>query len=189
MKEIEALVEVFSKKEEVLNKLKKFKYLGIKEVKDIYFYDPLRKNLVLNKIGKLNECFRLRKKDNKCFVAYKLDHFDNSEKWIYSDEHETKIEDFECIKKIISLLGLKPLLEIINKKHTFIHENFEIVLEEVEELGLFLEVEYTSQIEEDINKIKKDILEFINNLGIETSSELNSGKLELMIKKKNILFK
>ena len=86
MKEIEILVEVYSPIEEVINILSKFKYLGTKEVVDTYYYDPLRKNLKPNSSNQINECLRLRKKDDTNFITYKIDEFDADGKWLYYNE-------------------------------------------------------------------------------------------------------
>ena len=187
MKEIEILVEVFSDKNEVLAILNKFNFVGEKEVLDLYFYDEKR-DALKPKEGKLTECFRLRKKDKNSYITYKIDHFDDTGTWVYSDEEETQVTDFKVISKIISQLGLKPLIEIDNIKHTFLTDEYEIVLEEVKGLGLFLEVEKLNMGEtEKINEVKQKILDFINSLEIKTSSKLNSGKPELMLKKKGLL--
>ncbi len=183
MKEVEILVEVLSEKEKALEVLNKFSFAGEKEVLDIYFYDEKR-DLLKPKGDKLTECFRVRKKDKTNYITYKVDQFDGDGKWVYSDEEETEVKDFETIVKIISNLGLKPLVEIDNIKHTFYTEEYEIVLEEVKGLGLFLEVERLKvQEEENIEEVKKEIFNFINSLDIKVGPESNVGKPEMMLRK------
>ncbi|MBT4870010.1 MAG: class IV adenylate cyclase [Candidatus Diapherotrites archaeon] len=183
MKEVEVLVKVLSKKNDVLDILNKFNFIGKKKVLDIYFYDEKR-DALKPKEGKLTECFRLRKKDKNNYITYKIDYFDDAGTWIYSDEEETQVNDFRVTTKIISHLGLKPLIEIDNIKHTFLTNEYEIVLEEVKGLGLFLEVERQNITKtENISEVKQKILDFINSLGIKVSKELNAGKPELMLKK------
>ncbi len=183
MKEVEILVKVKSYKKNVLDKLSKFNFAGKKEILDIYFYDKKRKSLKL-KNNHLTECFRLRKKNNKNYITYKIDKFDNFGKWIYSEEEETEVKDFNIVVKIISLLGLTPLVEINNIKHTYYTREYEIVLEEVKNLGLFLEVEKLKVGDkEDVVVVKKEIFNFIKSLDIEIGEELDSGKPELMLNK------
>ncbi len=184
MKEVEILVEVFDTKNKVLKKLKSFKKLGVKKTIDVYFYDPLRSDLKPNKSGRLNRCFRLRKKDKKTYLAYKVDNFSQAGRWVHSDEHEIEVSDLRTAENIIEHLGFKTLVEIENLKHTFRYKNYEIVLEEVKNLGLFLEVEKVGVSDkEKIGLIKKEIWHFIKSLGIKTSVELNAGKPELILKK------
>ncbi len=183
MKEVEILVEVFNNKETVLNKLKKFESKGTILVKDIYFYHPNKENMqVVN--GKYPKTWlRLRNMNNTQYLAYKIDRFEG-DTWIYSDEYETEISNVDSMIKILDNLGFKTLLRLTINKENFITDSYEIDLEDVEDLGLFLEVERLNVADsEDVNQIKKEIQKFIDSLGIKTSSELNLGKPELMLKR------
>jgi len=184
MKEIEILTEVLDDKEKALAILNKLNFIGFKETFDVYFFDPLRQDLKPNKEGGLDRCFRLRQKDDKSFLAYKIDRFDEKGIWLYSDEHEIEVSGFETTIEILKHLGMEILVEIENKKHTFLTDKYEIVLEEVKNLGLFLEVECL-EINNDgkVVETKKEIWNFIQSLGIKTGEELNTGKPELMLKK------
>ncbi len=184
MQEIEILVKVSTPVEEALKILQKYSFIGSKKVLDIYFYDPLRKDLQPDETAKIYRCCRLRKKDDHSFMAYKNDHYNERGEWQYSDEYETEVSDFEQALHILSKLGLAPLIEIDNIKHTFCTEYFEIVLEEVKKLGVFLEVELISAPRgyDTIEKKKAFIQEFIDGLDFEVSAEVNAGKPELMIR-------
>lgn len=184
MKEIEILVEVFEDKKLALTKLEKFNFKGLKDTNDIYYFDPQRKNLQVDKDGKLKECLRLRNKDNKYFLTHKKDHFDEGGIWLYSDEYEVGVSDFNIIDQIINNLGFEKLVEVKSHKNYFIHDNYEIVLEEVENLGLFLEVELiNSENITDIKQAKAAIWQFIESFGLKISDELLVGKPELMLRK------
>jgi len=184
MKEIEILVEVFDSKEVVLEKLQSLNFQGVKKTLDIYFFDPLRKNLQPDNDNRLTESCRLRNKNGKALLAYKTDNFDENGVWIYSDEHETEISDFKIGHTILSHLGMQPLIELENEKHTFLTDEFEIVFEDVKNLGLFLEVEaHTLSETESVQDVKKRIQNFIDGLQVNVSEELNAGKPELMIRK------
>ncbi len=74
-----------------------------------------------------------------------------------------------------------------NKKHTFLTDKYEIVLEEIKDAGLFLEVEVLNEIKEDkILQEKKKILKFIKSTKIKVSDELNMGKPEIMLRNKKL---
>jgi len=184
MKEVEILVEVLDSKENALDKLKKFNYEGVKRVLDVYFYDPKKEELKPDNKGRLSASFRLRDKDGKYFMTYKIDYFDSSDKWTHSDEHEIQVSDLRTAENIIEHLGLKTLVEIDNTKHTYTTDKYEIVLEDVKNLGLFLEAERKNLKEkEGVVEVKKEIWEFIKSLEIKVSNELNLGKPELMLRK------
>lgn len=182
MKEIEILVEVYSPIEDVIKILNKFTYEGIKETIDVYYYDPTRKNLKPNSKGEIDECLRVRTKDNKNYITYKVDNFDNG-KWLYSDEYETEVGNIYMVTEILKKLGLKELLTIHNSKKTYVTDKYEIVLETVKDLGYFLEVEYCTNEDVSVSSVKEEIQKFIDELGIKVSKELNMGKPEMMIKK------
>ena len=183
-KEVEILVEIFDKKKNVLKKLSHLKFLGNKKTLDIYFFDPKRKDLQPDKNGQLKNCLRLRNKDGESSIAYKVDHFDKNGIWLYSDEYESLIPDFSVMKEIFEKLGFKELIKIENVKSTFIDKKYEIVIEDVKNLGLFMEVErHSVHAKENITEVKKEIWDWIKNLGIKASTELTMGKPELMLRK------
>lgn len=186
MREVEVLVELKEDISTALQKLQAFDYKGEKHTLDTYYYDPLRPDLHMTPEGKLFSCCRLRKKDGKSYITYKTDYYDK-QKWLYSDEHESEVTDLEALKKIFDKLGLQKLVTVENTKHTYITPDYEIVIEEVKDLGLFLEVEALhDQPMIPVAQIKQKIYDFIEALGLSISPELNSGKPELLLKKKKI---
>lgn len=184
MKEIEVLMGVKSTKEDALKALSIFNFKGVKEVVDIYFYDPLRINLHPDSEGRLSSCYRLRLKDGKATVTYKKDYFDNGGIWTHSDEYETGVDDFDILLQIQYNLGFKELIRIENTKYTYTTDEYEIVLEDVKSLGLYLEAEKLGQVEDnDVLAVKEEIKKFIKTLNINFGEEQNAGKPELMLKK------
>ena len=53
-------------------------------------------------------------------------------------------------------LGFRELVRIDNMKYVFLDSDYEIVLEEVKGLGLFLEVE-KMHVDDDVLKVKENI--------------------------------
>lgn len=187
MKEIEILVEVKDDIDTAKNKLKDFEYVGLNHTIDEYYYDPLRDDLKPDNNNQLANCLRLRAKNDNYYVTYKNDVFEG-EKWLYSNEYETKIESIEMMKEVFERLGLKKFLEIDNNKEIYKTDKYEIALEDVKDLGIFLEVEYCTDEDVDVSKIKEEIQKFIDKLEINVSEELNMGKPEMYMHKHNISF-
>lgn len=183
MQEIEILARINDDLASAQQKLTGLEFVGEKITRDIYFYDPKRKDLKPDDQKHLHASFRLRAKDGTNYIAYKQDNFDQDGTWTHSDEHETEIADFATAEKIIDSLGLKKLVEIHNTKHIYQSETYEIVLEDVKDLGIFLEVELkTTEFDVDIASAKDSIRRFITKLGFEYE-ELHQGKPELMLQK------
>lgn len=180
MKEIEVEVTFDNTKAEVMKILSRFDFIGKKDISDTYYCDPLRKNLQPETDLRLNETFRVRKTKEKCFLTYKKQHF-KGKLWVYSDEYETKVEDSNTIKKIIMMLGLKPLIKVNNKRRVYRYKDFEIELEDVENLGIFIEVEKLCDTENDEMKIKEEIRNFIRSLNLKNVRELNIGKNQYLL--------
>lgn len=186
MKEIEILVQVFDEEQKVLDKLSEFEFIGDKKTIDTYYFDPLRDELKPDNSGRLNACFRVRQKEDSNYITYKKDHFDGN-KWLYSDEYETHFHSLSAVEEIVKSLGLQELIIIDNLKKTYKHKDYIIEFEKVKNLGLFLEVEYSTDDDIDIQIIKNEIQEFINSFGFSVSEELNAGKPELMLKLKKFV--
>lgn len=183
MKEIEILIEVRGTKEGTLKALEVFGSHGVKKTLDIYFFDPLRPDLQPDDTGKLMASFRLRSTDKGNTIAYKVDHF-NEEVWSHSDEYETSCGDFDTMRILLEKIGLQELVRIDNEKHVFTTEDYEIVLEDVKDLGLYLEVEKRGHVDDaNIEEAKQEIRSFIQSLGIVCGEEQNAGKPELMLRK------
>ena len=185
MKEIEILVEVYDDLEVVRKKINSFEYVGLKKTIDEYYYDPKREDLKPDGNNQLFHCLRLRSKGENFSVTYKDDVFDG-DKWLYSNEYETNVDSLDMMRKIFDRLGLKRFIVIDNDKEIYKTDKYEVTLENVRDLGIFMEVEYCTNDDVDVVMIKREIQKFIDELGINVSEELNIGKPEMYLKKHNI---
>ena len=180
MIEIEVLVKVNNSVDYIEKCLSRFGISHDFEIIDTYYFDPKREDLLPCK-GKLFSCFRLREKQGKAFLTYKKDYYNDST-WVYSDEYETEIGDILNTKQIIKSLGFIELLKLSSRKKYYYFDDYEIVLEVVENLGIFLEVEYKApSTKKTIEENKEKIRKFISELNLDVSEELNSGKPELYL--------
>ena len=183
MKEIEVEVKFENSIEEVKKILSKYEYIGEKELYDTYYVDPKRKNLKPEPDLRLNETFRVRRTNKGCYITYKKQHF-KGKLWIYSDEYETEVKDYQTMEKIIECLGLVPLIEVHNKRTIYKSKEYEIEIEDVEGLGYFLEVERLSSEEKDGMEGKEEIRNFIRSLNLKNVKELNIGKNQYLLSQK-----
>jgi predicted adenylyl cyclase CyaB len=183
VKEIEIVYKVLSPKAAVLKKLRRFKHVGIKHTVDVYYYDPLRSDLKPDRERRLRSAFRLRTKAGQAYLTYKKDHFTKRGAWAYTDEHEVAVSDHATAAQIIKHLGLKPLVKLDMRKHTYEHGSYEIVFEEVKQLGIFLEVELRRPARGSVKSEIQRINAFVATLGLKLEQKY-MGKPEMMVQQR-----
>lgn len=156
-------------------------------VDDWYYARHDVEGLLPDEEGRLRSALRLRKKGNKHYITYKHDYFDDNKIWLFSDEHETLIDDIVVMKNIFNQLLFTELVHVLNKKFYYQNEVYEIVLEDVFDLGYFIEIEFKGDAQdfshEDVQKKKQAMRLFLKSIGIEVGEEMNAGKPELLLRK------
>lgn len=174
-KEIEVKYKISIDKYENIKKIlekmdKEFKYL---EQKDSYYCQT---DLFPN-IKSIPYLLRIREENNKnTWMAYKALVEDQSS-WV---ELETGVESSSIVNEIFQKTGHCKFMEIIKHRLSFHVGSFEINLDNVDKLGLFIEGEF---FHEDISYGKKIIIEFMeNNLGLSEKCRIDEGYVNLMKK-------
>ncbi len=185
MREIEILVRVLESKQSALQKLSQFKKDHVAYIVDKYYVHPAFKELIPVRNGNATAMLRVRVKNGKSFVTYKKDVFSkgNKTRWLYSDEYETEINDPKIMMQIFENLSFKPLVVVNNKRTVYYYQQYELCLEEVKNLGLFLEIECKNPGSKSALAVRKEIFALMNSIGIKVSSEVQAGKAELLWKK------
>ena len=89
------------------------------------------------------------------------------------------------IESIIKMLGLEEQIVVNNHRRFYRYEDYEITLDDLQENGLFIEVERLVDDDSvDTNVVKQEIRDFINNMGLTNPREMNIGKNQLVLAKK-----
>jgi len=178
MKEIEVLVSLEDTLSEAKNKLCNFKLHNHKKTIDTYYTHKKLISLHPSSSGRLSSCLRIRENNQDCFMTYKKDHFSPTDEWLYSDELETKVESAYINKEILTKLGFYELVIVNSDKYTYHYDkNFHLILENVLNLGVFLEIEYSNNSDiTDVDTIKNEIRQRIKDLGFVNCKEMNAGK-------------
>lgn len=89
------------------------------------------------------EWLRLRQSSKDTSINYKHFHPENVEKTDYCDELETKIEDSTVMEGILKNLDFKEVIVVEKSRTTWLFEDVEIVIDEVSNLGSYIELEAT----------------------------------------------
>lgn len=100
-------------------------------------------------------------------------------------EHEVIVDSAEEARSILGMLGLKEAVRTMKTRQTANHGDYEICIDEVEDLGTFIEVEKIAD-EKDADTILEEMMEFLAPLGVTAEDKVTKGYDILMIEKKGL---
>lgn len=150
--------------------------IGIDVQADTYYNAPYRD------FGKTDEALRIRVQDDTAFLTYKGPKMDKVSKT--RKEVQTRIDDITGMGNILSSLGFFPVATIAKKRKNFRIGDFYISLDEVRDLGNFMEVEITMKDHSKYQEKVESIFKFIAKLGIDRESTIRKSYLEMILEKK-----
>lgn len=114
--------------------------------KDVFqrdsYYTPAHRDFLKAKYP--FEWLRLRESDKSTSINYKHFHPENTKITEYCDEYESKINNAEALKKIFKSIDLKEIVVVEKVRTTWMYDDVEIVIDNVTNLGSFIELEATS---------------------------------------------
>jgi adenylate cyclase class 2 len=124
------------------------------------YFSPSHRNFIA--VRPVEEWLRLRESSGKYSINYKNWHFDEIGKGHYCDEHETKIEDINQLKRILEVLDFKSLVKVDKVRKIWTYKDYEIAMDSVKGLGDFVEIEYIGKDNQaDPKKITDEMVEFL----------------------------
>ena len=106
--------------------------------KDTYFLPPNKNYIAKNPI---NEWLRIRESDKWNSINYKDRAYKDGADEGYCKEYEIHIDSAEDAMKIFDVLDIRPIIIVDKKRKLFAYKNIEIAVDEVDELGWFIEFE------------------------------------------------
>ena len=112
---------------------------------------------------------RIRKSNNEYLFTLKRDITDELD----CIEKEIKINDPDVMKEIIELLGYFEVIKVNKKRIRCKYKDYEICLDDVENLGFFVEIEKFS--DNDAESVRKELTDFLESLGIDLSGRVLQG--------------
>ncbi len=89
-------------------------------------------------------------------------------------EHETEISDPQEFKEALNLMGYKKVVEIRKTRKKAKYRDYEICLDEVEELGSFVEVEKITD-EENSEAIQQELFDFLVSIEVDPKDRVFQG--------------
>ncbi len=83
-----------------------------------------------------------------------------------ADEYEFTVGDADAAKQMIAALGWKEYVTVDKKRLESKTDQYNICIDEVARLGVFIELEKLTEGDEDIKDIQDKMKEFLHNLGL-----------------------
>ncbi len=150
---------------------------------DEYFNAPHR-NFLSFKFP--NEWLSIRNRDGKVILNYKHFYPENMEITTHCDEFETEVKDEKSLRSILGSLDFKPLMTIEKEREYYVYnDEFEIVMDNVKELGFFIEIESLKNFGSH-EETKNKLIDFARQLKIDVSNAEPRGYIENLLKKKGL---
>ncbi len=168
MQDIEIEVKVKIEKIAALKKfLKKNGKLKSQGQQIDEYFTPLEKSFL--SVRPIKEWLRLRVSDGKYSINYKNWHYKNQRVADYCDEYETKLEKIDQIKKILHALGFTQITVVDKERESWIYKDYEISIDQVKNLGDFVEIEYIGKTKVDPSRESERMISFLR--------KINCGKI------------
>ncbi len=122
---------------------------------------------------------RVRKQNEKYFFTLKIPQGSRQD----SLERELEIKDGEMMIDILRLLKYQEVPTVDKKRIKTKHEDMEIVLDTVKDLGEFIEAEkiVESQDLADRKNTQEELFKFLETLGIKKEDRIIDGKYDIML--------
>ncbi|OHA89704.1 MAG: hypothetical protein A2741_02005 [Candidatus Zambryskibacteria bacterium RIFCSPHIGHO2_01_FULL_43_27] len=140
--------------------------------KDIIFVDESYGDFAKHQQGK--NVLRIRQSSEKYLFTLKQSQ-DNE---LDSIEREVEISDPKIFREALELMGYKEMVRVNKIRRKAKYRDYEICLDRVEELGTFIELEKFS--DGDGAGVQNEMLQFLQNMGIDTTERVERGYDTLM---------
>jgi len=121
--------------------------------------------------------FRIRKQQNTTILTMK---YAASSRSRDNHERETTIGDAEQVADMLERVGYTYGIHVHKSRRTAKYNGLEFCLDEVDELGTFVEVEKLTQEDADVDTIQADLWSLLLDLGIDPSDRIHKGYDTLM---------
>ena len=149
--------------------------MGIQDQADTYYNAPNRN------FEKTDEALRIRVEED-AFLTYKGPKMDALSKT--RQEFQTVIKEPETMGNILSSLGFFPVATVKKRRKNYRLGDFFISLDEVRDLGSFIEVEIPVKNSKNYEEKVESILKIVEKLGISRTSTIRESYLEMILAKK-----
>ncbi len=143
-----------------------------KHQKDIYYGEIC----LYEKIG-YSFMMRVRDEEGKIFLTYKGARTKKDGEW---EEYEFPVENKLSAVEMLKAMGLEKIAEVSKKRKEYKLGDFSICLDDIEELGNFVEIEYLC---DDASEGKMKLMELARELKVKDEDIIQKGYITMLLAK------
>ena len=148
---------------------------GKEKVKEIDYQTLIRSSMVVRKVTESEGIYE------ECLI-YKNKKFDECGNVIGESKVRLKVESCEKLNLLLTSAGFESWCKVVNNSKCYKKGEAEILVQEVENLGTFIEIEEFKSMENLSNEEKFiSLIEFVKSLNIVTDSEYSAKKPYLLL--------
>lgn len=148
---------------------------------DTYYNNPLN-SFTFKRDGYIDadDYLRIRKTDKDSSICFKhwVEDPNNPGKHLYCDEFETDIQEPDQMDKLLQAIGYRKDIIVDKKRQTYEYKYFEFDLDNVKDLGHFVEIEIKKDI--DPKTAHQEIYDLLKQIGLSNMSILNRGYVSML---------
>lgn len=134
-----------------------------------------------------DKVLRIRTEGSRSILCFKQWHRDAATgKRVYCDEFETEVANSEIMEKLLAGLGFKPMITVAKKRKSYKADQFIVALDEVAELGTFVEIELAGEVENPAQGLAS-IYDFLAKTGVKNYSVQSKSYSAMMLERKGIV--
>jgi adenylate cyclase class 2 len=161
-------------------------YLTNESQQDIYYDHPCRSFRETDEAVRVRKRIPLTREETETIyplpeLAYKGPKMDTKSKTRL--ELSVSILDNSVVTAILEELGFRTVAKIVKERAIFKYGSATICIDNVEEVGTFMELERLVSAEEEIEPVREELFEIVKNLGLDAMKSVRKSYLELYLEK------
>lgn len=145
---------------------------------DIYYDAPHRD------FAGTDEALRVRRKvkPKECILTYKGPRLSRTVKT--REEFEVTVDSPDSVQRILKKLGFTPAARVEKERRKYALGNLKVSVDQVKDLGAFIEVEAEADDLTDRERIEQEIFALLNQLNVPPANVVDKTYLEMLLEKR-----
>jgi len=96
------------------------------------------------------------------------------------EEHETPVGDDDAAAGVLAGLGFEPAATVDKQREYYEYEEYTIVLDDVTDLGTFVEVERETT-EAEVEAVREGAIDLLDRLGLDADEQIRTSYLGMLL--------